>query len=415
MAFDKASFGGDRSAAGRYAAEQRWKGHTKGQSKKLSEVRRVATLEPENPYRRGDLLINSSALERRHSANADDFTKRIAEALVEKFSFVDLTEALIVQRTIGSYDAVKSVELFSAYKTELSKVKNAAEMSDVLENLSKQDNLKPRVFDSWREERLELIRLSGISHHTDDAMTQADVIVHGLKQGWTGGFAPAKGVFASVAREALGASSNRNEKADFERQYDKQFTDILKKYPEAKKVFVETFKQIQADTQEILKNILPEGTTHVRLFRGTALTDEQLKAAQKGLLDVSTISSWTVDREIATQFTGQDKKNTVGGGQRLTISVLTGVVPIGSVFGLNRQGFGTSAEAEVVVLGPSVEIEKVETGSALEKAPVRRDAMVEGALAKPSFGGYRSAGGRYAAERRWQNCSRHGRIVSKNW
>ena len=30
-ALDKASFGGDRSAAGRYAAEQRWKGHVKGQ------------------------------------------------------------------------------------------------------------------------------------------------------------------------------------------------------------------------------------------------------------------------------------------------------------------------------------------------------------------------------------------------
>ena len=29
LAFDKASFGGDRSAAGRYAAEQRWKGHVK--------------------------------------------------------------------------------------------------------------------------------------------------------------------------------------------------------------------------------------------------------------------------------------------------------------------------------------------------------------------------------------------------
>ena len=30
----KASFGGDRSAAGRYAAEQRWKGHTKEENKK---------------------------------------------------------------------------------------------------------------------------------------------------------------------------------------------------------------------------------------------------------------------------------------------------------------------------------------------------------------------------------------------
>ena len=33
LALDKASFGGDRSAAGRYAAEQRWKGHVKRQTR----------------------------------------------------------------------------------------------------------------------------------------------------------------------------------------------------------------------------------------------------------------------------------------------------------------------------------------------------------------------------------------------
>lgn len=59
-------------------------------------------------------------------------------------------------------------------------------------------------------------------------------------------------------------------------------------------------------------------------------------------------------------------------------------------------------EAEMMVLGPSVEIEKVETDSALEKAQVRRDAMVAAAFAKASFGGDRSAAGRYAAEQRWK-------------
>lgn len=37
LAFDKASFGGDRSAAGRYAAEQRWKGHAKGENRHRSK------------------------------------------------------------------------------------------------------------------------------------------------------------------------------------------------------------------------------------------------------------------------------------------------------------------------------------------------------------------------------------------
>jgi hypothetical protein len=37
LAFDKASFGGDRSAAGRYAAEQRWRGHVKGENRYRSK------------------------------------------------------------------------------------------------------------------------------------------------------------------------------------------------------------------------------------------------------------------------------------------------------------------------------------------------------------------------------------------
>ena len=37
--FMKASFGGDRSAAGRYAAEQRWKGHVKEDAERILRVR----------------------------------------------------------------------------------------------------------------------------------------------------------------------------------------------------------------------------------------------------------------------------------------------------------------------------------------------------------------------------------------
>ena len=47
--FEKASFGGDRSAAGRYAAQQRWKGHVKDATKPVVRERRMAEKFQEGP------------------------------------------------------------------------------------------------------------------------------------------------------------------------------------------------------------------------------------------------------------------------------------------------------------------------------------------------------------------------------
>jgi GNAT superfamily N-acetyltransferase len=46
---EKASFGGDRSAAGRYAAQQRWKNHKKGETKPAVRERRMAEKFQEGP------------------------------------------------------------------------------------------------------------------------------------------------------------------------------------------------------------------------------------------------------------------------------------------------------------------------------------------------------------------------------
>lgn len=391
-ALAKASFGGDRSAAGRYAAEQRWKGH---QKKDKTSGRVVAD---EKAF--GPLGLNDS--QSQVAASGEDFTVKLAKQLADTFSFVELTEAVLVQRTLGDIlDSVQTVNLFRAYRRELADAKTGADVFKILDGISAAENAKPRLFGSWQQERLELIRLSGaIGQDTDDALTQADILVHGFKRGWTAGSGEAKGMVTALAREALGASSNRSESAEYERKHDKEYMAVLKDSPAAKKVLTALVKEIYADTQRILKESLPQGTTHVRLFRGTALTAQQLQAAKDGSLDVSTVSSWTMDSRIAPQFRASDKQNTVGGRERLTVGVLTGIVPIASVFALSRQGFGTTAEAEVVVLGPSVEIEKVETD--LEKARVKVDAMIAAAFVKASFGGDRSAAGRYAAEQRWK-------------
>jgi len=48
-AISKASFGGDRSAAGRYAAQQRWKGHTKDDTSDSPRAQAAGAAPPPNP------------------------------------------------------------------------------------------------------------------------------------------------------------------------------------------------------------------------------------------------------------------------------------------------------------------------------------------------------------------------------
>ncbi|NBR70511.1 MAG: hypothetical protein EBT75_00180 [Proteobacteria bacterium] len=381
----KASFGGDRSAAGRYAAEQRWKGHVKG-GKSASVVMDESRL---------------SWLTKPTDTSSEDFTKRIAERLVAKFSFVDLSAAVLVQLSM-SYpkEGQQALRLLNAYKQELSGAKNAKEVGIIVNEIISRQGAQPRMYDSWETEELELIRLSGsIGDMQSDSLTQADRLVHALKQGWTAGSQKGRAQVAALTGQSLGASSNRNAEQDYERKDADDLTKIMNTDEgyAAKQVLTTLVKEVYDDTQRLIKEKLPEGTTHVRLFRGTALTEKQLRDAKDGLLNVAVTSSWTSSPKIAGDFRGSDKPkwDATFGRIKLEEVKITALVPVSSIFAVGLQGFGGQGEREVLVLGPSVEVQRVVPST----EAVGKDLAF---LGKASFGGDRSAAGRYAAEQRWK-------------
>jgi hypothetical protein len=381
----KASFGGDRSAAGRYAAEQRWKGHVKG-GKSASVVVNESQL---------------SWLTKPTDTSSEDFTKRIVERLVEKFSFFELSAAVLVQLSM-SYpkEGQQALRLLNAYKEELSGAKNSKEVGIIVNEIISRQGAQPRMYDSWETEELELIRLSGsIGDMESDSLTQADRLVHTLKQGWTVGSQKGRAQVAALTGQSLGASSNRNAEQDYERKDADELTKIMNTDEgyAAKQVLTALVKEVYDDTQRLIKEKLPEGTTHVRLFRGTALTEEQLRDAKDGLLDVAVTSSWTSSPKIAGDFRGTYKPlwDATGERRKLEEVKITALVPVGSIFAVGLQGFGGKGEREVLVLGPSVEVQRV----VLSTEAVGKNLA---ALIKASFGGDRSAAGRYAAEQRWK-------------
>lgn len=99
FSLEKASFGGDRSAAGRYAAEQRWKGHTKkdpvgGSGKGAKDAGRLLTGSPKNYEVKGVIVVHGMATE--DDASTFDF-------LTKEQSSYDGSGTGIMVTTVGEF------------------------------------------------------------------------------------------------------------------------------------------------------------------------------------------------------------------------------------------------------------------------------------------------------------------------
>lgn len=304
------SFGGDRSAAGRYAAEQRWAREAK--------VKGYATED--------GLLIRDA-----------------------------LTKDTVVPIRWQDLDAVKDIDkqgllelakLFSAKDAALQKLTSLSDK----EKRVMLDHVYQTILDNWKgSSRVNLAFL----------------------------------VRESLIRQGMGMWRDTKGDRWARTQLEAYWSVLREMSPAALKALDAIVKAMYDHTQKVLKD---RGVMKVRIFRGTARENAAgisvpLNAVKS--YQAAALSSWSLNRDMARQF--------VGGSYMDAKSVLyDATVPASRIFAMEDLTFSDKtgmSESEVIVVGGTSPI-TVKAYAGVEKAR--------------SFGGDRSAAGRYAASIRWQ-------------
>lgn len=338
------SFGGDRSAAGRYAAEQRWKGHTpKGQ-----------VVAPRNP----------DELQRALRRQSDEMTFR--ELPGGGHQMIDGAD---VVGTVPhpAFGAVSDEELDEALGLILYGAKwlSSRERKE-LSRAEKETYLIRFLADEWY----------------DDSTSHA--AIHLMEA--------ARRVFRDETKDAKGSTPREG----YEHLYERSATKVM---DAAARFFYET-------TQQALREL---GYTHMYVYRGTRNEDLMRIASDEPVSTEyrhSPLSSWSFSADVGRDF--------ASGAWDARGVVVKMKVPVSRIFMLDKFPL-YSPEREVVVLGGTsrVEVFRYEdaTRDVLQKSLT--DAILDMLKAR-SFGGDRSAAGRYAAEQRWKGHIPKGRIAPAN-
>jgi hypothetical protein len=377
----KASFGGDRSEAGRYAANVRW------QNQKTLRVNDA----------------NSIAILGQSYNRAEQYSGRLKTDLLKRLSPEVIKKA------------------YTAYMT----ISGEAESSEKTEQYFKDEN-KPIT--AWQDISLEEMvgRISGRvigeyrGFQDDEGNTEQDRPMVRLLQVAVGE--------KFGLQQAGGNPSDKGYKQHYEA------ASKLAKNPDLMKVMETLVEVIYEESQKTLKEA---GFTHIEVERGTkndALATE-IEQSGKATIMLRPVSSWSLDSSTAEMFA-----QPVDWQRRKSAGVIVKtMVPVEKVFSFGSFGFGRVQEDEVLLLGGDTEV----TGRLNTKEPTpkfnpaqfkadfdaRQAKMMailnktrdtkpifvddeEGdwigtvrrmrSLLKASFGGDRSEAGRYAANIRWQ-------------
>jgi GNAT superfamily N-acetyltransferase len=378
---EKASFGGDRSEAGRYAANVRW------QNQKTLRVNDA----------------NSIAILGQSYNRAEQYSGRLKTDLLKRLSPEVIKKA------------------YTAYMT----ISGEAESSEKTEQYFKDEN-KPIT--AWQDISLEEMvgRISGRvigeyrGFQDDEGNTEQDRPMVRLLQVAVGE--------KFGLQQAGGNPSDKGYKQHYEA------ASKLAKNPDLMKVMETLVEVIYEESQKTLKEA---GFTHIEVERGTkndALATE-IEQSGKATIMLRPVSSWSLDSSTAEMFA-----QPVDWQRRKSAGVIVKtMVPVEKVFSFGSFGFGRVQEDEVLLLGGDTEV----TGRLNTKEPTpkfnpaqfkadfdaRQAKMMailnktrdtkpifvddeEGdwigtvrrmrSLLKASFGGDRSEAGRYAANIRWQ-------------
>jgi len=356
----KASFGGDRSAAGRYAAQQRWK----NQTKKVKEI--APSLIQKDKKMFDDVvkrLMNESTLA--------DLYFGASPSWYRQLFFIDRMELISKDPEVHNAKTIKQlIRALRKYEEPTENEKqNATKLGRNLSELSKPaTSLRSQV--------------QANPYVTEDELKKryADGIIYDIANSWSQdpSYVASMAMKLAIQDEFGLSTEGKKEPKAVQDQLDTIREGVMNGpsvfYPT---VLRKAVRAIYDATQERIKATMENGTTHIRLYRGTKVDPEGSES--QGL--IRSLTSWTPLVESAKKFEAEKR-----GGQPI---VLVADVPINQIFATGMLGFGYAFEKEVVVLGPKVDVVKT------------LDFTVKD-LGKASFGGDRSAAGRYAAEQRWK-------------
>lgn len=369
----KASFGGDRSEAGRYAANIRWQGNRK-------------TLKVDD--------ANSVAVLRQAYERAEPNTRRLGKELLERLTPEVIKNAYLAYMTISG-----EAEVYEKYVPDSDwRNKSLDEMIDKISGQTIGQYVGFKDDDGNMEQDRPMVRLLQV----------AVAEKFGLQ-------------------EAGGNPSNKGSKENYETASE------LAKNPDLMKVMTTLVDLVYEETQKTLKEA---GITHIECERGTkndALASE-IADGGKATIMLRPVSSWTLDSSTAEMFAQpKDWQRRQSAGVIVKVTVPIEKV---FAFGAFRFGrveedeillLGGSAEVtgRLNTIEPPppfvpfdreaflAKLEALKVGKARDAKPIFLDdeegnwigvvrLMRSGNLSKASFGGDRSEAGRYAANIRWQ-------------
>ena len=437
-ALAKASFGGDRSAAGRYAAEQRWKDHVKRQRGR-SQGRSVDQQLKEGPQnlafgRDANGLVRVGTIEelrQRYGTTVQEHQKYF----MDKYGFAP---------DLGAAKGGREGAVLGALQA----------LDDVLSNLTSVPSglTTPRdPKDAERQQQYEkdFARYGGVlaSPMVAKVSIGADVVT-GLSifSGWMGYGISGKARLEHLPNDPLAFQVHINPQA-VSSAVDQFLNPKKDKYPvwgTTGYMFESVFsaeEKARMASDPILRQraesvvayaVMVHELGHMLDFGGTfglGTTDRKTGAEYPYLSDrfLAQNSEW----QNTMQVSGYAQNNAHEKQAEAFTVWFTGIKDaIGEHFGDIRRDAATTMKPLLESLRPPLVSSQVikmwnDTGIRVEELPpdhpiilffvqqmqsaemqktrVRVDAMVDAALEKASFGGDRSAAGRYAAEQRWKD------------
>lgn len=423
--FQKASFGGDRSAAGRYAANIRWQGHQR-QKDAIPQPAQVLSLRG-GPDGFGTAEAKNAAAVLGVGYNArlaDDIQmrrERMAAKIVER---LDPATIRLGRAMLSAKGQERGAEMAAALRfiTANGYIKDSdAETCEAVTNLVVDDEsplwkaLAPVVGETGRRTVQDLLELAFWPNETPKGI--AELSISNLVGSWTTNTEQhASRLMLKAAEAEFPAARGKEERQIFGEKDDEFFDE---KGP-AFRLVRAALRVMYEDTQETAARLTREtGYTHVELFRGTSMPND----TPVGVMNVKlrSLTSWDPRRTTSSGFAVERWQPSKGGepATRLRAVVMQGFVPFNQILALPIHGFGTGSETEFLVLGPSVRVsigpESVDLDTALAGEVTKGVEITEldeevllADLIKVSFGGDRSAAGRYAAEQRWKNHRKKG-------
>jgi len=349
VALAKASFGGDRSAAGRYAAEQRWKGHVKNQP--------TTTRQPSGFIGISKPATATSISSDEGARKTERYPSHMTGYALSKMLHEDMEE--MAKRELGE-ERIKQMQMqgTSWQLQDLAIQGNRGTAKRVVVRdltkglMSLPDELVEKAFRQFgndyptgvvtSKERMIHEMVNQVVKQWSESSNDSNVVSLAIQRLVRQEF----GLTDSAPASVVGEETQR---------YDTQAGEWLRDKPELARFVTAVIQQQYANTQAYFA---AKGIKEVTLHRGKMSVElstriGKLPEGEKSFtaeVQLRPLSAFTADLEIADRFAKSQAQNIWGGGYGDAVRV-TIRVPVSQIFSTPFTGIGCLPEEEIVVLG----------------------------------------------------------------